>query len=125
LLHPEQHQEGAEHEESDRSIFYGLARALAVEADRHVLGQVENIWKDRGSVYGDGTTLDSSKMEVGADAFGKQADARAADEEKRSAKAGMSFAQADASNADMLAKPGVRELLNMVDLMLAHPDDST
>jgi hypothetical protein len=125
LLHPEQHQEGAEHEESGGSIFYGLARALAVEADRHVLSQVEIMWKDRGSVYGDGSALDTSKMEVGSDAFGKQADARAADEEKRAGKTGFKFAQADAGNADLLAKPGVRGLMNTVDLVLAHPDDST
>ncbi|HTJ46723.1 MAG TPA: DUF4157 domain-containing protein [Kofleriaceae bacterium] len=125
LLHPDQHQTGAEHEESDGSIFYGLARALAVEADRHVLGQFESIWADRGSLYGDGSKLDKSQQEVGDDAFGKQADARAAQEEKRTAASGMKHAQEDPGNAAMMAKPGVRGLMNTVDLILAHPDDST
>jgi hypothetical protein len=125
LVHPDQHEDGAEHAQSDGSIFYGLGRALAVEADRHVMSQVEIMWKDRGSLYGDGTALDTSQMAVGKDAFGQQAQARAGDEEKRAGKTGYNFAQADASKAGTMAKPGVRELMNMVDLILAHPNDST
>ena len=125
LLHPDQHQEGAEHAHGEGSIFGGLARALATEADRHVLRQVEIMWQDRGSLYGDGKALDTSTMEVGHDAFNKEADTRAAAEEKRAAKTGYRYAQSDAANADLMGKPGVRDLMDLVDLILAHPDDSS
>jgi hypothetical protein len=124
LLHPELHQGGAEHDHSKGSIFGKLARALATEADRHVLRQVEIMWQDRGSLYGDGKPLDTSDMKVGHDAFNKEADTRAAAEEKRAAKTGYQYAQSDANNADQMRKPGVRDLMDLVDLIIAHPDDS-
>jgi hypothetical protein len=125
LLHPDQHQEGAEHAHGEGSIFGGLARVLATEADRHVLRQVEIMWQDRGPLYGDGKALDTSTMEVGHDAFNKEADTRAAAEEKRAAKTGYQYAQSDTDNADLMSKPGVRDLMDLVDLILAHPDDSS
>lgn len=124
LLHPDQHQVGAKHDHTEGSIFGRLARALATEADRHVLRQVEIVWQDRGTLYGDKGALDTSKMEVGHDAFKKEAAGRAVAEEKRASKTGYRFAQSDAANADQMSKPGVRDLMNLVDLILAHPDDS-
>jgi hypothetical protein len=124
LLHPDQHQEGAVHDHGEGSIFGKLARALASEADRHVLRQIEMVWQDRGSLYGDGVALDTSKMEVGHDEFNKEADTRAAAEEKRAGKTGYQYAQSDADNADQMKKPGVRDLMDLVDLIIAHPDDS-
>jgi len=124
LLHPDQHQEGAEHQHAEGSIFGGLARALASEADRHVLRQVELVWQDRGSLYGDGQALDASTMEVGHDSFGKEAGQRATAEGKRAKGDGYHFAQSEGKNATAMAKPGVPALLNLVDLILSHPDDS-
>ncbi len=124
LLHPDQHQKGVKHDHGEGSIFGKLARALAAEADRHVLRQVELVWQDRGSLYGDGKALDTSKMAVGHDAFTAEAETRAAAEERRAAKAGYQFAQHD-DDSSTLRRPGVRELLDLVDLIIAHPDDST
>jgi hypothetical protein len=125
LLHPELHQEGVEHDHAEGSIFGRLARSLASEADRHVLRQVEIVWQDRGSLYGDGKALDTSTMEVDHDSFNKQADARANAEGQRAQKTGYQFAQTDADNADLMSKPGVRDLMDLVDLIIAHPEDST
>ncbi len=124
LLHPEQHQEGAEHDHAEGSIFGKLARALATEADRHVLRQIEIVWADRGSLYGDGKALDTSKMEVDHDAFNKEADKRADAEAKRAEKTGYYHKQSD-TDVGGLGKPGVRDLMDSVDLILSHPDDST
>ncbi len=114
------------HDPEDGSIFYSIARALAVEADRHVLRQVELMWAAQGSLYGDDQALDASKMTVGHDAFAKEAAGRSGAEGKRAAKQGFKHAQTDGANKALLEKrPEVRELLNMVDLIIAHPDDST
>ncbi len=125
LLHPELHQEGVKHEHAEGSIFGGLARALASEADLHVLRQVEIMWKDRGTLYGDEGSLDTSKMAVGHGAFNQEASGRATAEEKRAGKTGYQHAQSDADNADVMSRPGVRALLDLVDLIIAHPNDTT
>jgi hypothetical protein len=116
---------GVRHDDEAGSIFYGLARALAIEADRHVLRQVELMWASQGTLYGDKGDLDKSKEEVGHEAFSKEAAGRAQTEEKRSAHAGFKFAQSDAANAALVARPEVRDLLNLVDLIVSHPDDSS
>lgn len=127
-LHPDQKQTGGQHEAEEGSIFYGLARALATEADRHVLRQVEIMWaasKPGSSLYGDGGSLDTSKMEVGHDAAGKQAAQRAKQEEGRARRDGHRFAQTDAANETLMRRPEVVELMNLVDLIIAHPEDSS
>ncbi len=117
------------------SLFYGIGRALAVEADRHVLEQVERMWAEdlshhggksqQGSLYGDGKALDKQAMVVATATVDSEAQARASDERERAATAGYNFAQADASNALVMHRPEVRKLMNLVDLIIAHPDDST
>ena len=65
-------------------------------------------------------------MTVGHDAFAKEAAVRSDAEGKRAAKQGFRHAQTDAGNKALLDKrPEVRDLLNIVDLIIAHPDDST
>jgi hypothetical protein len=116
---------GADHDHLKGSIFYGLARALAVEADRHVMRQVELVWADRGSLYGDKGALDTGKMEIGHEAFGDEATKRAKAEEQRAARQKFKFAQSDAANQPLLAqRPALRKLLDLVDLIISHPDDS-
>jgi hypothetical protein len=114
------------HDAEQGSVFYGIARALAVEADRHVLRQAELMWASSGSLYGDGKALETSKMTVGHDAFVKEAGARGQAEGKRAAKQGFKHAQSDAAQAALLAKrPEVKQLLDIVDVIIAHPEDST
>ncbi|MCE9578583.1 MAG: DUF4157 domain-containing protein [Deltaproteobacteria bacterium] len=122
-------------EPDDGSIFYGLGRALAIEADRHVLQQVERMWAEdlshhggastRGSLYGDAKPLDTSAMVVDTATVDAEAQTRATDERERAGAAGYGYAQADASNAIVMHRPEVRKLMNLVDLIIAHPDDST
>jgi len=69
----------AHHDDEEGSVFYGLARALAVEVDRHVLRQVELMWAGQGSLYGDAGELDKSgeRVAVGNDqraGFGSERD---------------------------------------------------
>jgi hypothetical protein len=114
-----------DHDHAKGSLFYGLARGLAVEADRHVMRQVELMWADRGSLYGDTGQLDTGKMQVGHDAFTAEAQTRAKAEAKRATKQGYKFAQSDAGNEALFTqRPAVRDLLNIVDLIISHPEDS-
>jgi hypothetical protein len=79
-----------------------------------------------GSLYGDGKALDTAEMTVGHDAFVKEADARGQAEGKRAAKQGFKHAQSDPAHAALLAKrPEVKQMLDLVDVIIAHPDDST
>ena len=116
---------GAHVDADEGSVFYGIARALALEADRHVLRQVEAMWAGQGSLYGDAGGLDTSAMQVGHDVFGAEASLRAGAEERRAARDGFKHAQSDAANRDLMARPEVRALLDLVNLIISHPEDST
>ena len=119
-------QVGPAHDPDEGSIFYGLATALAREADRHVLRQAELVWADRGTLYGDRDGLDTRQMTVGHDEMTQQASGRAAQERARAEDRGYAFAQAEADKQGLLdARPEARRLLDLVDLIIAHPDDST
>ena len=83
------------------------------------------MWAGQGSLYGDAGELDKSKEEVGHDAFTKEAGGRAKQEEKRAAHDHWKFAQSDPANQALLGqRPEVRQLLELVDLIISHPDDS-
>lgn len=106
-------------------MFYGLARVLALEADRHVMQQVERMWASRGSLYGDATALDTSTMQVASAQFTREAQVRADQEHQRAAQAGHGHAQSRAEHQQLMQQPEIRTLLNLADLIIAHPDDST
>ena len=114
-----------DHEHVEGSVFYGLARALALEADRHVLRQVELVWADRGSLYGDAGALDTKGMQVDHAAFASEAKTRADAEAKRAKGQGFGHAQsAEGNQAELAKRPAARDLLNLVDLIISHPEDS-
>jgi hypothetical protein len=123
-LHPGQ-PKGADFDIEDGSVFYGLARALAVEADRHVVQQVERMWATQGSVFGDGASLDTSKMQVTSAQFNAEATRRGDAEQQRARRAGHHHAQSAADPSQLMKRPEVRGLMNVVDLIIAHPDDSS
>ncbi|MBK7537521.1 MAG: hypothetical protein IPI49_19550 [Myxococcales bacterium] len=43
---------------------------------------------------------------------------------RSAAKTGYQHAQSDADNADVVNRPGVRALLDLVDLIISHPNDT-
>lgn len=114
------------HEHADGSLFYGLHRALALEADRHVLSQMQRVWaKSGGSLLGDGKTY-AAQNSIGEDVIGKEAESRSNSEQARAKEEGMQHAQSDGKNSTYLAEhPEVKKLLDLADLFVSHPDDST
>lgn len=115
------------------SAFFGLARSLALEAVKHNDAQLQVVWQSRGTVFGDKDAYkykseidpaNSDKIQAGVQAA---ADQRAKDEEKRSKADGSHFAQRDAEGKekDTMQMTGVQQLMNLVDLFISHPDDST
>jgi hypothetical protein len=132
-LDPEAQKRGAadQHDTEAGSIFYGLASALALEAVRHVLSQVELMWAEspqgavNPSLYGDEVALNTSTLTVGHDAFTAEAQGRADQEKLRAEKQKYKFAQSDSVNQNFLAqRPAAQNLMNLVDLIISHPDDS-
>jgi hypothetical protein len=132
-LHPEQQQgEMAHHDHEEGSIFYGLARALSVEADRHILQAAQTMWAGSGSLYGDGQQFNPGAMVNSQPQIEREASGRAASEERRAAQpAGpglghFNFAQTDPANQEALRRnPAVLSMLNLADEFISHPDDST
>ncbi len=134
-LHPGE-PAGADHDVEEGSIFYGLGRSLALEADRHVMAQVERMWAEdvshhphtgmrQGSLYGDGSKLDQSKMIVDDASMVTEAGKRGDEERDRSKAAGHVHAQEMADNASTMRRPEVKKLMDLVDLIMSHPEDST
>ena len=118
-------EEGEEHSHESLahgSTFYSLHRRLAVEADKHLLSQVETIWGT--GIIGD-KTIDPSSMEVSEGAIGMEAALyadKAAEEARRNK---FRHAQTDPRVAEQTSSPEVRQLLNLVDYFISHPSATT
>ena len=90
-----------------------------------MLRQAELMWAASGSLYGDGVGLDTWSMTVSHAGFTKEAGTRGEAEGKRAAKQGFKHAQSDPANQALLQKrPEVKQLLDIVDAIIAHPDDT-
>ena len=113
--------EDPEHELADGSPFYGIHRELALEADRHIIAQVHDIWEadfptpneTRGDVVNARTIFDRDELM-------DQAIEQQAIEEERARREGRSFrtGQEDTDVSE------AQEVLALVDLFISHPDDN-
>jgi len=120
-----------EPEHADGSLFYGLHRMLAVEADRHVFLQLQAVWSaeqgpatDR-SLLGDGTTYQTTTR-VSHDQVNEQAGRRAEEEKARAKADGLHYGPRTQDDREYLRRrPQVQTLLNLADLFISHPDDSS
>lgn len=121
----------SEPEHADGSLFYGLHRMLAVEADRHVFLQMQAVWsaeagpaKDR-SLFGDGA-LYQTTTRVSHDEIDQQAGRRAEEEKERAHADGLHYGPRTQKDRDYVqGRPAVQTLLNLADLFISHPDDSS
>jgi hypothetical protein len=140
--HPEHASEEDEHEAG--SPFYGLGVALALEAQRHLYRQMELVWRqrtgDQGAHFTDFTD-ERGQAHSGREASERrdremvvdhgellgQGATQAARERQRNADQ-RHFRRAQdsaAGQAEAAQMPAVTDLLNLVDLFISHPDDST
>lgn len=112
-----------EHEDlGDGSSFYGLHRALAVEADRHIMKQIEVVWK--ASLI-PGQKIDESKMTIAHEEMLGEARGVAGNAAKDAKADGMRFAQTDTRIPEKLRSNGdVMTLLDLVDYFVSHPSAS-
>jgi hypothetical protein len=109
------------------SLFHGLHKQLALEADRHILLSMQTVWQGRGSLFGDGAIFSPRTLaghhDVTAAATSQSNRARRLYQHDLP---GASFAQSDGQNQSALrAQPGLSELLNLADLFISHPGDNT
>lgn len=110
-------EEDHEHEATDGSLFYGLDRALAIEADRHIMAQMHDVWSSTGSSEADRINANPAldRNEVLTEAEHQQAL-----EQERSAEGNRSFATGSDSEIE-----GMSQLLSLVDLFISHPADNS
>lgn len=109
------------------SLFFGLHKALAMEADRHILEAMQSVWQGRGSLFGDGAHF-APNTAAGHDLVSSEATRQSTRARKLYSQdmPGSSFAQGDAKNQSALKDyPGLGSLLNLADLFISHPNDST
>jgi Domain of unknown function (DUF4157)/Heterokaryon incompatibility protein Het-C len=126
-VHDHDHnEEGEEHGHealNGGSSFYELHRRLAVEADRHVMKQMETIW---GASIIPGKKIDEDGMAISHDKMLKSASGTAKDASAASARGGFRHAQSDERvPAELRNRPEVMSLLNLVDYFVSHPTAST
>ena len=135
---------GANHEQG--SIFYGIGVALATEAQRHMYEQLEDAWGEMIGEEGsqrqivDLTSSDGLIDDAGSDEAGSRrregmatdhhtvvaaARQRAAAERRANQSRGFQRVQ-ETSDAMELATfaPSTTSLLDLVDLIVSHPDDT-
>ncbi len=125
------HPTGEEPGHEEGSPFFGLARTLALEACKHSDAQLQEVWKSRGSLLGDGnmyeykSDADPTQSKKAHDDVLSESDRRAAEEKKRAKAEGSTFMQGDATGkeAELLKLPGALRLMNLVDEFVAHPAD--
>ena len=112
-----------EHENlAEGSSFYGLHRALAVEADRHILKQLETCWQAQVIP---GQNIDEKKMEVGHDKILQESQTVAGWAAEQHTRAGFRHAQSDERvSPELRNRPDVMSLLNLVDYFVSHPSSS-
>ena len=108
---------------ADGSGFYGLHRALAVEADRHIQKQLATCWR---SQVIPGQDADDGKLQVGHDKMLGEAKQAAGWAAEQRARGGFRHAQTDTRvSADLRGRPEVMQLLDLVDMFVSHPASST
>jgi hypothetical protein len=113
-----------EHEDlSGGSSFYELHRRLAVEADRHLMFQMERVWKTGELIPGQ--KVDEHDQKVGHDRVLGEAEGVADDAAKASKKAGFRHMQSDDRKANAMGNPDVKALMNLVDYFISHPTASS
>lgn len=110
------HAGDAEHDIEEGSIFYGLHEALAVEADAHVINKMREVWDEQ--VQANRVSSLRSTPRLDAAEITEEASRRQQEEQARAA------AEGRRSDAGDLTGSLHTELLAMVDLFIAHPDDS-
>lgn len=99
------------------SLFYGLHQDLAVEADGHIIAAIGDIWDQRTEERPDERLESNPRLDV--DEIRDQALRRQDQEQERAAAEGRTSAVGERSSS------GDAGVLAMVDLFIAHPDDST
>ena len=83
------------------------------------------VWADRGSLYGDAVAMDTKGMQVDHEAFTGEAKTRAGRGGQARQGPGLHHAQsAEGNQAELAKRPAARDLLNLVDLIISHPEDS-
>jgi hypothetical protein len=122
--HDHEHDDDEEHEDlAEGSSFYGLHRALAVEADRHIQKQLETCWNAQ---LIPGQNIDEKKMEVSHDKILQEAGTVAGWAAEQRGRAGFRHAQSDARvSPELRSRPEVMSLVNLVDYFVSHPSSST
>jgi hypothetical protein len=121
--HAHEHDDHEEHEDlAEGSSFYGLHRALAVEADRHIQKQLETCWN---AELIPGQKADEKKMQVGHDRILEESATVAGWAAEQRGRAGFRHAQTDSRVSPQLrSRPEVMSLLNLVDYFVSHPTSS-
>lgn len=127
-VHDHEHnEEGEEHGHealNGGSSFYELHRRLAVEADRHVMKQMETVWGGKQLIPG--KNVDEDDMSVSHAKMLKDAKGVAKDASEASERGGFRHAQSDARLPQaMRDRPEVMSLLDLVDYFVSHPTAST
>lgn len=119
-------EEAAEREELlEGSTFYGLHRALAVEADRHVMHQMETCWGP-GAELIPGQNIDERDMAVSHQSMLDEAAGVAEGAARAARSSGHRHAQSDPRAPDEVRdNPDVRSLLDLVDYFVSHPTASS
>jgi hypothetical protein len=112
-----------EHEDlAEGSSFYGLHRALALEADRHIMKQLETCWKDQ---LIPGRNIDEDKMAIDHERMLGEASQVAGWASEQRQRAGFRHAQSDERIApELRGRPEVMQLLDLVDMFISHPSSS-
>jgi hypothetical protein len=119
-----EHQEQHSHASTEGgSPFYELHRRLAIEADRHVLHQMEVCW---GASLVPGQRVADRPMAVEHEDMLMEAAGVANVAGEAAGRAGIRHAQTDERVPESLRSRGeVRDLLNLVDYFVSHPSSSS
>ena len=114
---PLSHAGPGEHDIEEGSIFFGLHRDLAVEADSHVINKIREVWEEKTGE----TRIDAlrSTPRLDVEQITSEASTRQRAEQQRATAEGR---YSEAGDFTLTSHP---ELMAMVDLFIAHPDDST
>ena len=114
---PLTHAGPGEHDIEEGSIFFGLHRDLAVEADSHVINKIGEVWEEKTRE----TRIEALRSSPGStsNTITSEASRRQRAEQQRAT------AEGRYSEAGDFTLTAHTELMAMVDLFIAHPDDST
>ena len=110
-----------EHETSEGSLFFELHRQLALEADRHIIVQMNQTWnKEQAQPASEPGRLGTTNTNQPTDSLLTNARKFQAAEAERASQARRAFATGHESDIE-----GLSNTLALVDLFITHPDDST